>query len=224
MCWNRVLYKILYSDALFLGYSLDVIGKVCHLCLHFFWNNTDGLYVDTTLVPSRRKYGNHHLTRELIGQPQLDNCNWTTAIGQLQLDNCNWTTAIGRLQLDDCNWTTAIGQLQLDDYNWTTAIGRLQLDDCNWTTAIGRLQLDDCNWTTAIGQLQLDNYNWATAIGQLQLDNCNWTTAIGQLQLDNCSSSDLFYRGTRILDRGSTVVKVLCYKSEGRWFDPSWCQ
>jgi len=24
-------------------------------------------------------------------------------------------------------------------------------------------------------------------------------------------------------DRGSTVVKVLYYKSEGRWFDPSWC-
>jgi len=25
-------------------------------------------------------------------------------------------------------------------------------------------------------------------------------------------------------DRGSKVVKALCYKSEGRWFDPSWCQ
>ena len=25
-------------------------------------------------------------------------------------------------------------------------------------------------------------------------------------------------------DRGSSVVKVLRYKSEGRWFDPSWCQ
>ena len=25
-------------------------------------------------------------------------------------------------------------------------------------------------------------------------------------------------------DRGSTVVKVLCYKSEGHWFDPSWCR
>ena len=25
------------------------------------------------------------------------------------------------------------------------------------------------------------------------------------------------------VDRGSTVVKVLCYKSEGRWFDPSRC-
>ena len=25
-------------------------------------------------------------------------------------------------------------------------------------------------------------------------------------------------------DHGSTVVKVLWYKSEGHWFDPSWCQ
>jgi len=25
-------------------------------------------------------------------------------------------------------------------------------------------------------------------------------------------------------NRGSTVVKVLCYKSEGRWFGPSWYQ
>jgi hypothetical protein len=24
-------------------------------------------------------------------------------------------------------------------------------------------------------------------------------------------------------DRGSTAVKVLRYKSEGRWFDPRWC-
>jgi len=24
-------------------------------------------------------------------------------------------------------------------------------------------------------------------------------------------------------DRGNTVIKVLCYKSEGRWFNPSWC-
>jgi len=25
-------------------------------------------------------------------------------------------------------------------------------------------------------------------------------------------------------DRGGTVAKVLCYISEGRWFDPSWSQ
>jgi len=24
-------------------------------------------------------------------------------------------------------------------------------------------------------------------------------------------------------DRGSAVIKVLCYKSKGPWFDPSWC-
>ena len=24
-------------------------------------------------------------------------------------------------------------------------------------------------------------------------------------------------------DRSGTVVKVLCYKSEGRWFDSRWC-
>jgi len=35
----------------------------------------------------------------------------------------------------------------------------------------------------------------------------------------------LFYPSTATFcgDRGGTVVKVLCYKSEGRWFDPSWC-
>ena len=39
----------------------------------------------------------------------------------------------------------------------------------------------------------------------------------------------VFYILKRILNnmllvRDSSVVKVLCYKSEGRWFDPSWCQ
>ena len=32
----------------------------------------------------------------------------------------------------------------------------------------------------------------------------------------NCRKVTLGYRG-------SAVVKVLRYKSEGRWFDPSWC-
>ena len=31
------------------------------------------------------------------------------------------------------------------------------------------------------------------------------------------------YIHTYIWGRGGTVVKVLCYKSEGRCFDPSWC-
>jgi len=36
--------------------------------------------------------------------------------------------------------------------------------------------------------------------------------------------SVILYRLYSLWDRGSTVVKVSCYKSEGRWFDPSWCQ
>jgi len=31
----------------------------------------------------------------------------------------------------------------------------------------------------------------------------------------------LEYTKVKLLE---TVVKVLCYKSDGRWFDPSWCQ
>ena len=34
---------------------------------------------------------------------------------------------------------------------------------------------------------------------------------------------DLMTRTSLGVDRGSTVVKVLCYKSEGRWFNSSWC-
>ena len=33
-----------------------------------------------------------------------------------------------------------------------------------------------------------------------------------------------YWRYELLGGRGGTVVKVLCYKSEGRWFDPSWCQ
>jgi hypothetical protein len=33
----------------------------------------------------------------------------------------------------------------------------------------------------------------------------------------------LMYASESWGDRGSTVVKVLSYKSEGRWFDPRWC-
>ena len=36
--------------------------------------------------------------------------------------------------------------------------------------------------------------------------------------LQKTGQIDVHYFG----DRGSTVVKVLCYKSEGRWFDSRW--
>ena len=39
------------------------------------------------------------------------------------------------------------------------------------------------------------------------------------------SSPSLILNGYRVHsgDRGGTVVKALCYKSEGRWFDSRWC-
>jgi len=33
----------------------------------------------------------------------------------------------------------------------------------------------------------------------------------------------IIIRSSIFRDRGSSVVKVLCYKSEGRWFDSKWC-
>jgi len=43
-----------------------------------------------------------------------------------------------------------------------------------------------------------------------------------QLQLGSPLISPNIHRV--VGDRGSTVLRVLCYKSGGRWFDPSWCQ
>jgi spore maturation protein CgeB len=41
--------------------------------------------------------------------------------------------------------------------------------------------------------------------------------------MDNIIYKCLYERTQYIRDRGNTVVKVLRYKSEGRWFDPRWC-
>jgi len=39
---------------------------------------------------------------------------------------------------------------------------------------------------------------------------------------ENMSAGEFYHLFHEIIgDHGSTVVKVLCYKSEGRWFDPS---
>jgi len=97
MCWNGVLYNILCSNAILLLTTrcnwVNLSFVFAFLLEQHAWQ-VCRYYV----VPSRSKYRTlHHLTHELIGQLQLDNCNWTTASGQLQLDNCSLTTAIGQL-------------------------------------------------------------------------------------------------------------------------------
>ena len=47
---------------------------------------------------------------------------------------------------------------------------------------------------------------------------------VGHLQATRYIFQDNIHCTLYSGDRGSTVVKVLCYKSECRWFDPSWCQ
>ena len=44
-------------------------------------------------------------------------------------------------------------------------------------------------------------------------------TAVAQ-SLECCATNRKVAGSIPVGDRGSTVVKVLCYKSEGRWFDP----
>ena len=55
-------------------------------------------------------------------------------------------------------------------------------------------------------------------------DNKNNKNFILFLMLSKCNSLKLRILLAQWGDRGSTVVKVPCYESEGRWFDPSWCQ
>ena len=47
----------------------------------------------------------------------------------------------------------------------------------------------------------------------------DWVLRIGFINHKHCKFISDFYCTAG--DRGGTVVKVLCYKSEGRWFDPS---
>jgi hypothetical protein len=51
---------------------------------------------------------------------------------------------------------------------------------------------------------------------------CYILTPIVWITLPLTSSYILSFTSV-IGDRGSTVVNVLCYKSEGRWFDTRWC-
>jgi len=49
-------------------------------------------------------------------------------------------------------------------------------------------------------------------------------TAVNVLLFQTVLETNLYNKSTWHLWGHSTVVKVLCYKSEGHWFDPSWCQ
>jgi hypothetical protein len=42
-------------------------------------------------------------------------------------------------------------------------------------------------------------------------------------EINSLWNSPILMVPKKIVDRGGTVVKALCYKSECRWLDPRWC-
>jgi len=87
---------------------------------------------------------------------------------------------------------------------------------------------------TAISYLPFNDYYWTQLTGissniKLKIHTC-WALSVSW-KIFYSISTEINWAYFLICepypmtvgDRGSTVVKVLCYKSEGRWFDPSWC-
>ena len=60
----------------------------------------------------------------------------------------------------------------------------------------------------------------------VSLKGCNFIV-LGKMPAEIREKIISFQNSLRLFllfgDRGSSVVKVLCYKSGGRWFDSRWC-
>ena len=66
--------------------------------------------------------------------------------------------------------------------------------------------------------------NSECVFGALGIERAGCVRHIASCSLCGCTIFFFQHFLIKAGDRGSTAVKVLCYKSEGRWFDPSWCQ
>jgi len=79
-------------------------------------------------------------------------------------------------------------------------------------------------------QLRRNDRLWLDVVNDVQTLAIMYSVCRGNLQLQRFNavnrSSDLLMKVIFVivqLKGGSTVVKVLCYKSESRRFDPKWC-
>ena len=64
----------------------------------------------------------------------------------------------------------------------------------------------------------------ADLVTSLELTQFCTTTYFSWIYFSKPGVTKLLQEPHHTCDRGGTVVKVLCYKSEARWFDPRWCQ
>ena len=79
------------------------------------------------------------------------------------------------------------------------------------------------NFRDTRGQLTgtVPEFNVSSAILHRIIKHVVWLNSL-KLTRWLCTISD--GNGFQIGDRSTTVVEVMSYKSECRWFDPSWCQ
>jgi len=73
---------------------------------------------------------------------------------------------------------------------------------------------DDLNYGNDCGSNLLKNNDTCMALHVVSCPTWTWFF---------CLAKQLVGTEMLLRNRGSTVVKVLCYKSEGRWFDSRWC-
>ena len=103
------------------------------------------------------------------------------------------------------------------------AHSRVSYDGAFWLRYPTVRSLNEIQYSVKSRQHNFAFVMWqeATCLGLSRLSIKNWLKAITWCtETETCS---FLLHDKRIGDCGSTVVKVLCYKSEGRWFDSRWC-
>ena len=68
----------------------------------------------------------------------------------------------------------------------------------------------------ALGRVQLGAFEQGSGLHSTGTEQTS-------VELSFSTIMDCIHLALAIGDRGGTVVKVLCYKPEGRWFDSRWC-
>ena len=115
----------------------------------------------------------------------------------------------------------------LSTYFWTRNLSRKNLF-CSFLLLYMYMEIQSARLTEATPLLFL----WALRSARRALEAVSpqmpefspWPVRLGFV-VEHTSMRQVFSGSTSIFgDRGKTVVKVLCYKSEGHWFDPSCCQ
>ena len=141
-------------------------------------------------------------------------CEWQRVLwwlwpasGSVYCDGCDLRVAVCTVTDVTCEWQFVLWWM------WP-ASGSVYCDGCDLRVAVCTVMDVTCEWQRVLWWM------WP-ASDSVYCNGCDLRVAVCTVMDDwRVFGKEYLVRG----DRGSTVVKVLCYKSEGPWFDPSWCQ